>query len=142
MFFPFALSYILLLIYREKNKKYLLLNTCYMLLLGLGLSTIFWLPAIYETRYVIGLEIFDISKHFPDLYQLLVPSWGSGFSGMGLENAPSFQIGIANLSAILLSILVLILMIKKKNNNLLIVPFFIFWFTLIFFLMLSASVFV
>ncbi|MBI2028400.1 MAG: hypothetical protein HYT07_02210 [Candidatus Levybacteria bacterium] len=142
MFFFFALSYASLLIYKEKNKKYLILNTLYLILLGLGLSAIFWLPAIYEAKFVTGLQIFDVSAHFPDLYQLLIPSWGSGFSGAGLQNQLSPQIGIANLIAISISLIVIFFQIKKKDKKYFHTIFFMAWFIFVLFLMLSISFFV
>ncbi len=138
MFFFFALSYIGFLIYRNDNRRYLTLNTIFIILVGLGLSAVFWLPAIYESKYVTGLQIFDVSAHFPDLYQLLIPSWGSGFSGGEVSNQLSFQIGVANLAAVFLSIIVLIVGIKNKKKNAFIL-FFLFWFALVFFLILSVS---
>jgi len=138
MFFFFAVVYIGFLIYKTKNRKYIILNTLYIILLGLGLSAIFWLPAILEKKYVTGLEIFDASAHFPDLYELLMPSWGSGFSGENVGNQMSFQIGIANMIAVFISLL-LAFIYKKKNKNRSVVLFFIFWFTLVFFLMLKIS---
>lgn len=138
MFFFFSLSYIALLIYKGKNKKYLILNTLYLILLGLGLSAIFWLPAIYETKFVTGLQIFDVSAHFPDLYQLLIPSWGSGFSGMGLQNVLSFQIGLANLFVILLGLIVIAWQIKRNSKNIYTI-FFLIWFVFAFYLMLGVS---
>jgi len=139
MFFIFSLSYILLLIFKEKNKKYLILNTLYLILLGLGLSAIFWFPAIYETKYVTGLQIFDVTTHFPNLYQLLIPSWGSGFSGAGMQNELSYQIGVANLLAIFLTTIVIFLQIKRKNKRLPYTLFFLVCFIFVFFLMLSIS---
>lgn len=139
MFFVFSLSYIIILIYIEKNKTYLILNTLYIILLGLGLSVIFWFPAIYETKYVIGLQIFDVTSHFPDLYQFLIPSWGSGFSGAGLGSELSFQVGIANLIAVLVSLVVVLFQIKKKNNRFFDILFFLGWFIFVLFLMLEIS---
>lgn len=139
MFFLFALSYISLLIYKEKNKKYLIFNTFYAILLGLGLSAIFWLPAIYETKYVTGLQIFDVDSHFPDLYQLLIPSWGSGFSGAGLQNELSYQIGIANLVAIFLSLIVVFIQVKSRRKIAFYTIFFLLWFLFVLFLMLDIS---
>ena len=139
MFFPFAISYILYLIIESENKRYLILNTFYIILTGLGLSAIFWLPAIYETKYVTGLQIFDIFAHFPDLYQLLIPTWGSGFSGAGLQNELSYQIGAANLFVVFLTLIAIILQVRRKNNNFFYTLFFMIWFGLIFFLMLPAS---
>lgn len=139
MFFIFSLSYITLLICKEENKAYLIFNTFYIMLLGLGLSAIFWLPAIYETKYVTGLEIFDLSVHFPDLYQLLIPSWGSGFSGEELRNTLSFQIGLANLLAIFLSLIVIFWQVVKRNRKYIYTLFFFIWFVFTFYSMLKIS---
>ncbi|MDO8657993.1 MAG: 6-pyruvoyl-tetrahydropterin synthase-related protein, partial [Candidatus Levybacteria bacterium] len=139
MFFIFSLLYIALLIYREKNKKYLILNTLCAILFSLGLSAIFWLPAIYETKYVTGLQIFDIASHFPSLYQLLIPSWGSGFRGTGLQNEMSYQIGAANLIAVFFSIVIIFFQIKRKSSKLPYTVFFLTCFIIVFFLMLSVS---
>jgi len=140
MFFFFVLSYMILLISSQKNKKYLILNSLYLMLLGLGLSAIFWLPAIYETKFVSGLQIFDVTSHFPDLYQLIIPSWGSGFSGTSFQNELSFQIGIANLIAVFLSIVGLFFLVKRKFNKVSsCVIFFLIWFIFVLFLMLDIS---
>lgn len=139
MFFIFALSYVSLLIYRENHKKYLILNALNIILLALGLSAIFWLPAIYETRFVTGLQIFDVTSHFPDLYQLIIPSWGSGFSGTGLQNVLSFQIGLANLLVVFLSLIAIVWQIIKRNSKHFYTMFFLFWFIFTFYLMLSVS---
>ncbi len=136
MFFPFAISYIVFLILNQKEKKRLILDTCYIILIGLGLSSIFWVPALLEIKYVTGLQVFGTSYHFPEFYELIIPSWGSGFSG-DLRNHLSFQIGVANLLALFISIL--ILLFTKKNENKRYILFFILSFFLIFFLMLKIS---
>lgn len=139
MFLPFALTYIAFLLYQKQEKK--LVATCYMLfavLLGFGLSAIFWLPALLEKHYVTGLQVFDYLDHFPEFYQLIIPSWGSGFSAGALQDQLSFQIGIANLVAVFISILIL-LVYRKNNEKGLIISFFVVWFFLVFFLMLKAS---
>lgn len=137
MFFPFALSYILFLVLQLKDIKRLLVNNLYIILLSLGLSSIFWLPALFERQYVLGLEVFDYSFHFSEIYELIIPSWGSGFSGGQLSNQLSFQIGIANLFAVLLSFIVIL--IKRKEGDLKVLLFFLGWFILAFFLMTKAS---
>jgi len=139
MFFAFSLSYIIFLICMEKEKKYLILNTLYLILLGLGLSAIFWFPALIETKYVTGLQVFDIASNFPQLYQLLIPSWGSGFSGAGIQNELSYQIGAANLLVIFLSAIVMLMQIKRKNKKLPYVIFFLACFIFTFYLMLNIS---
>lgn len=139
MFFLFAISYVIFLIFNQNKKKQLILNTFYIVLGGLGLSAIFWLPAIYETKYVTGLQIFDVFAHFPDLYQLLIPSWGSGFSGAGLQTELSFQIGIANLAAVFLSLITIVIQIKRKEKMVFYTTFFLMWFIFVLFLMLDVS---
>lgn len=142
MFMPFAISYIGLLIYKEKNRKYLILNSLYIILLGLGLSAIFWMPALWEVGYVTGLQIYDVTKNFPQLYQLLIPSWGAGFFDGNVQNQMSVQIGIANLIGIVGGITALFLSIKRKNGHGVLIAFFIVWFSLIFFSMLQQSLFI
>lgn len=141
MFFLFILVYIPFLICGEKNKKRLTLDTSLILLFGLGLSAIFWLPAIYEAKYATGLQIFNVASHFPDLYQLLIPSWGSGFSGGEMQNELSHQIGAANLFVVFLSVIVILSQIKGKNKKLPHTFFFLICFIFVLFLMLRISLF-
>lgn len=139
MFFIFSIFYGLFLIVQNENKKSLLINFCLIIVFGLGLSSIFWLPALLEQKYVQGLQIYDITENFPETYQLMIPSWGSGFSGSDLKNQMSFQIGMVHLLGVMLSFILLILPKKNtaSNNNLTI--FFLSWFFIIFLLMLKAS---
>lgn len=137
MFFPLLISYLGLLAATSKYKKVLMAKSALAVLLGLGLSSIFWLPAFFEKNYARGLQVFGVEDHFPDLYQLLIPSWGTGFSGTGIQNQMSFQLGLANLLGVVLNILVLTKI--KKNKTFYCILFFVAWFFLIFFLMLKMS---
>lgn len=140
MFSIFAVSYVLFLAIRQKYKKNFFCNILFMFILGLGLSAIFWLPALFERNYVTGLQIYNVEKNFPELYQLLIPSWGTGFSETNLSNQTSFQIGIVNLLSIFLSSVVLIIyFLKKKFRVAALISFFITWFIVVFFLMLKIS---
>ena len=112
VFFGFFILYTSYLILNTKKKKILILNTLLIFFSGLGLSSPFWLPAILETKYVVGLQVFDPTQHFPVLYKLIYSSWGYGFSGTNTLDQMSFQIGIANLIAVAGSFLVLI---RTKN---------------------------
>lgn len=51
LFFLFIILYMLLDIILAKKKRKLLLNYGLKLLLGLGMSTFFWIPAIYDLKY-------------------------------------------------------------------------------------------
>lgn len=140
MFAIFSVFYLVFLVYRSqaKDRRYLLLTSFLILVFGLLLSSIFWLPALFEKEYVRGLEIFDISRNFPLLYQLLIPSWGSGFSGGQLQNQLSFQIGMANLLAVF-SAFISLFIFKNKDDKKPFAAFFIICFIIVFFLMLKQS---
>ena len=87
------------------------------LILGLGLSAWFWLPATLEKkllRYDTTLVGF-YQTHFPSLKQLIHSPWGYGFSHPGTElDAMSFQIGLAHLLVVALSVAILLL--KRKAS--------------------------
>jgi hypothetical protein len=71
---------------------------------GLGVSAFFWIPALFEQSYVVGLNTVNYKDHFAHLYELLIPSWGSGFSGYdNVGNKMSFQLGISPIFWIILS---------------------------------------
>ncbi|MEX2007749.1 MAG: 6-pyruvoyl-tetrahydropterin synthase-related protein [Candidatus Levyibacteriota bacterium] len=141
MFSAFLVFYVSLLVYKEKDKRSLIYQYTSILVLGLGLSSIFWLPALLEKQYVVGLDIYEVSNNFPLLYQLLIPTWGSGLSEGGLQDQISFQIGVANLTVMFLCPIFLLLY-RKKDNKKTIVLFFLFWFSVVFLLMLRASEFI
>src|SRR3989344_5563997 len=65
LFFIFFISYCLLLSIPQKNKIEYFKNLILILFIGLGLSSPFWLPALFESKYVTGLQIFDLKQHFP-----------------------------------------------------------------------------
>ncbi|MBI2031261.1 MAG: hypothetical protein HYT08_01465 [Candidatus Levybacteria bacterium] len=129
-FFPFVLSYMLLLSYLGNNIITSLKNSVAVIFLGLGLASIFWIPAIFELKYVTGLQIFDVKRNFAEIYQLIIPSWGSGFFGTGGGNEMSVQIGIANIFAVLASIVLLVPLLKRKDKKFKILLFFLIWFFL------------
>jgi len=106
LFFTFFIIYASFILYRKKLQRDLMLRTLCIVMLGLGMSAIFWLPALLEKGYVIGLQIFDVHNNFVQIYELLIPSWGSGIFG-DLKNQMSVQIGAANIIAVLFVILLL-----------------------------------
>ena len=140
MFFPFAISYMAFRILLKKQKKKFILRSFIIIVLGLGLSSIFWIPALIEKQYVVGLELYSFKGHFPELYELLIPSWGSGFSGAGLEGKMSFQIGIANLLSVFVAVLIVPFLIKRNRKAFLNIMFFLVWFFVIFCFLLEFSI--
>ena len=140
MFFIFSLSYGLLLVIQSNNWKRSIKYIIYSFGVAVSLSAIFWFPALIETSYVRGLEIYSVRDNFPELYQLLIPSWGTGFSGGYIGNQMSFQIGIMPLIGVLILVFYGFLF-RRLKNNWVIVLFFTFWFAIIVFFMLRSSVF-
>ncbi len=139
MFFAFSISYIIFLICISNNRRYLILNTFYVILISLGLSSIFWIPALFERQYVVGLEVFSLNVNFPDLYQLIIPSWGSGFFGTNIATEMSVQIGIANIFATFISFCVGCIFFIKKKTECRIIFFFIISLLILLFLMQKIS---
>lgn len=139
MFTLFVITYCIFLLLQSKNKQKLFLLLFSVGVIGISLSSIFWLPAIFEKKYVKGLEIYNIKENFVEMYQLLIPSWGSGFSSGALENKMSFQIGIVPILIVFLSIISYIIFKKRKDKNSSIVIFILVWFFLSVFFMLSIS---
>lgn len=131
VFFGFFLVYALFLI--RINLRDLVI----IVVSGLGLAAPFWLPALLETKYVVGLQVFDPTRNFPVLYKLIYSSWGYGFSGDNSPDQMSFQIGIANLIAVVGSIFFALK--AKKNKQLLF--FFIGLFLITVFFITSFSAF-
>ncbi|HSD98572.1 MAG TPA: 6-pyruvoyl-tetrahydropterin synthase-related protein [Patescibacteria group bacterium] len=123
MFFVFTIFYMTLLIITSQQKKSLTVSSLFILLFSLGLSAIFWLPALFETQFVRGLQVYNIAQNFPDLSQLLLPSWGSGFFDSNGGDAMSTQIGLANIFVIIISCIVLAKLWRKKQEK---KPFLIF----------------
>lgn len=138
MFVAFSISYMVLLIYASKKKKETTFALFGSLVIGFLLSSIFFIPALFEKKYVVGLKVFDPTQNFAELYQLLIPSWGSGFSGGG-SGEMSFQVGIANIVVILLIMWGFISKRVKKEK--LLVVFFTLWFFVLCFLITSFSSF-
>lgn len=137
MFFPFAICYMILLIFHAKDKKKLALKFITIVVLGLGLTSIFWFPAILEREYVAGLDVFDYHRHFAQFYELIFPSWGSGFSQDISTQGLSFQIGVANL--IVIGSIVISLIIIKKQREKRITFFMLGWIILSIFFILEVS---
>lgn len=83
-------------------------------ILGILASSYFWIPALYEQRFITGLSNVNIFDYFPQMYQLLVPSWGSGFRGQITGgNEMSYQIGIVPL---LLAAMVVPLIMRDRRK--------------------------
>jgi len=111
------------------------------LLLGLGLSAIFWLPMALEFKYV-RLDqwmggYYGYRDHFVYFFQLFSPFWGYGLSEPGLEDGLPFQLGAIPVVFGFLSLVALRRVERGELRRLLI--FFQATTVVIIFLMLSPS---
>ena len=81
------------------------------LLLGFGLSAIFWIPALTEFQYVRVDQWYagryDYRDDFVYFFQLFSPTWGFGASGPGPGDTVSFQLGAVPVVLSVLSLAVL-----------------------------------
>jgi len=139
LFFTFIGFYMFYLFLINEDKKRIIRGFIIIILLGLGISAPFFLPALFETKYVTGLQVFDITKNFPEVYELIFPSWGSGFSDSLSSNPLSYQIGVINLAVIALIITRLIRSFIKKGKIKSITIFTLLAFFISVFLMLPYS---
>jgi hypothetical protein len=81
------------------------------LLLGLGLSAIFWIPMATEFKYVRVDQWYagryDYRDDFVYFFQLFSPTWGFGTSSPGPDDTVSFQLGAVPVVLSILSLAVL-----------------------------------
>jgi hypothetical protein len=102
-FTPFLIAYIAFLLigtWRRKGPHAALRASLYTLgggALGLALSAIYLVPMLTELRHVKVEQWtafnYDYGQHFVYFSQLLSPVWDYGYSGPGLEDGMSFQLG-------------------------------------------------
>ncbi len=105
------------------------------IVVGMLLSCYFWLPALWESQFVTGLNSVAYADHFPMLVQLIIPSWGTGFSVNELTaDEMSYQIGIVPLLVLLLGFLR-----KPDGKPRILFYFFVGVFATAVFLMLELS---
>lgn len=105
---------------------------------GVALSAYFWLPALLERQYVIGLNVVNFRDHFPELFQLLIPSWGTGFSAAGVANGEmSQQLGVTTILVVIWTVLRLFREKEKGVRRLIGISLILF--ILLIFFMLSFS---
>lgn len=130
IFLPFFLTMALILVKKDK------LAIVGAFFLGILITTFFWLPALYDLRFVrfSQIDISSISDHLVNPGNLIIPSWSYGPT----PNSPtgmSVQFGIVAL-AIFLSVFYLRQRVKTKN---LLSDIFLIIFVLVFFLMTKFS---
>ncbi len=106
VFFPLWLVflYVVLISYFEDIKLYTWKYFLPMILLGLGLSAYFFIPALLEKQYTAlsQVKLADVSANFINIKDYLISPWSYGLK-------PSFQLGWAHILAAILGLVSIIL---------------------------------
>ncbi|CAN5168089.1 hypothetical protein BH11PAT1_BH11PAT1_1390 [soil metagenome] len=134
---PFILLYGIFLWFQTKQKNLkTLLYYSFATVYGLALSCFYWVPILYEAKYMFWGVHGDIS--FVPLQQLLYSPWRYGLLFQGHNGELSFVVGYIHLLMIMLAFYFLVRKkIITKNKNYLL--FFLISFFTLFFLMQSSS---
>jgi len=120
---------------------HILLPSAFALVLGLGLSAVFGLPAMTENRFV-RLDQWYGGRYawggdFVEFFQLFSPRWGMGTSVPGPGDQVSFQLGAV--PVVLSLVAVATLPVRRKDRAFRPVVFFAVLVVVAAFLMLEAS---
>lgn len=91
MALPFILLYILFLFFQTEHRKYFLLSSGLIIVLGFLLSAFFWVPAVLEAKYTLRSVVLknQYLDRFLPLQNFFYSSWNYGESGQF-----SVQVGI------------------------------------------------
>ncbi|OGM13492.1 hypothetical protein A3A76_03805 [Candidatus Woesebacteria bacterium RIFCSPLOWO2_01_FULL_39_23] len=95
-----------------KNRNYIKIFEG--IIVGFLISAFFWMPSLIEQKYLVSITPFNYKDHFPFIKQLIIPSWGYGASNPGVYDDMSFQIGLVNISLIIVTA---IFVYKKGLKN-------------------------
>ncbi len=118
---------------------YLLLTTFF----GLALSAFFWLPALWEAKFVdVGSLIVgtnDFHLHFLCPWQLWNSPWGFGGSALGCIDGMSFKVGKLHILLAAVAFLLAIWRWKKDKSKSIIIVLTTFYLLLSTFMMLEIS---
>lgn len=100
-----------------ERKKDIIFPLLVLFVFGLALSAFFWMPAIFEKKNILlsVVPIADRSLYYVDVKKLILPSWG--FGNPTDKNGFSYQLGLPQLTVLILSLSLLILSWLKNKRN-------------------------
>lgn len=98
------------------NKKKVIKPIILSIVLGIGISAFFWLPALFEKQYILlsKIPIADRSLYFVKLDQFLFPKWGYGVPTDA--NGFSYQLGLSHLIVLVFTIFVFLFTIRHSGG--------------------------
>jgi hypothetical protein len=103
----FLVGWLLLRLLVHRPTKKILISSAVVLIVGTLLGTIYWLPALWDARYVrvaVLAEQIVAADHVVYPWQLLDPRWGWGYSVPGPADEISMQMGLPQFAAVLLAL--------------------------------------
>lgn len=117
LFLPIWILFIVSKVIFNK-KKYSIKPIIISILLGIGLSAFFWIPALFEKHLILLSQtpIADRNLYFVKLDQLLLSRWGYGAPTD--PNGFSYQFGIPHLTVLFLAIFVLFFIWFSRRTQL------------------------
>jgi len=137
----FSFVFVFYILIRNFSKKGNLISNIALLFSGLLVGAFFWLPALFEARYInskvfVG-RMFD--EHFLSLNNLIYSNWGFG-SDINRAGGLSSQLGPLHFSVAVLIIIGLFLIKDIKDRRIILFWLFIAIFSI--FMSLSSSSFI
>ena len=113
MFLPIAILYSVFLLFTNRKRKQLIYKYLGVLILGIGLSSFFLLPAFFEGKYTLRdiVTAKDYATRFSDVSKFISGTWSYGISGQF-----SVQIGIVHWIFAILALPLTFFLYKKKNK--------------------------
>lgn len=117
LFTPIFIGFWLLLVWYKKD-TYVFKQGLLLFILGLLLSSFFWAPALYESKFTHAKTFIGTmyKREFPPFQNLFYSSWGFG-SEVGKKGGLSPQIGIMHLIVVCVSVLLLLKQLFKKKTK-------------------------
>lgn len=113
MFLPLIFLYIFYLAWQIKFGKYFIFNSFILILLGVGLSSFFAIPAFFEGKYTLRDIVTKgtYALHFIDFKNFIYSEWNYAGSGKF-----SVQVGILQWILIFLTLPMMLFRFNKKNK--------------------------
>lgn len=139
MFLPILCLYGAFLILTRQKRRSLTIHYLGLLVIGFGLASFFWMPALLEGKYTLRNIVVkgEYAKNFIDPLNLFYSHWNYGGTGVF-----SIQIGIIHLLALVSSFSIAFYLWRKKNKNFLVVSGLLLISLVVIFLMLKESNFI
>lgn len=94
------------------------------LIVGLALSAYYWIPVIFEKKYIITSGPFNYFDQFPFIKQLIYSPWSYQGANPFSSDTFSFQIGVVNLLILAFSLVYFVSGLVKKSKSSLELRFF------------------